>query len=189
MSRIGKKPIPIPQGVKVELENNEIKVTGPKGTIAKRILPYFTISKSDGKLVVGVNQDYTDDKKVKGLYGLTRTIISNMVLGVSSGFRKTLELVGTGYKVEAKGKDALEFDVGYSHKVHFPLPKGISASIGEKNLKVTIEGIDKELVGQVAANIRKIRPPDSYKGKGIRYEGEKIKLKAGKAGKAATSGG
>jgi len=102
MSRIGKKPIPIPQGVKVELENNEIKATGPKGTIAKRILPYFTISKSDGKLVVGVNQDYTDDKKVKGLYGLTRTIISNMVLGVSSGFRKTLELVGTGYKVEAK---------------------------------------------------------------------------------------
>jgi large subunit ribosomal protein L6 len=188
MSRIGKKVIPIPPQVNVEWKNNELTVKGPKGSMRREIPPAFHLDKEGEKLTLKLSEDKMGDRVMRGLYGLTRTLVANMVTGVSQGFRKTLELVGTGYKVEAKGKSAIEIDVGYSHKVHFPLPDGITAKIGDKNLKVTIEGVDRELVGQVAANIRRVRPPEPYKGKGIRYEGEKIKMKAGKAGKAAAGG-
>lgn len=171
--------------MKVEWKENEVTVSGPKGKLVRRIDPIFNLRKDDGRLMVSPSGERLEKGETKSLYGLTRTLLENMVKGVSEGFSRTLELVGTGYKVEAKGKSAIELEVGYSHRVHFPLPEGITARVGEKNLKVTIEGIDKEVVGQVAANIREIKPPEPYKGKGIKYEGERIRRKAGKAGKAA----
>jgi len=187
MSRIGKKTIQVPPQVKVQLSGTSVTVTGPKGSMSKTFDPSFQIKQEGDKLTVRLPEDKLHVKYYRSLYGLTRTLINNMVHGVSKGFTKTLEIVGTGYRVEAKGKDAIEIEVGFSHKVHFPLPPGITAKIGDKNIKVTIEGYDRELVGQVAANIRKLRPPEPYKGKGIRYEGEKIRMKAGKAGKAAAA--
>lgn len=187
MSRIGKKVITLPQKVQVEWKDGIITVKGPKGAMTRTVHPVFSLRKDGEKLFIKIPDDKMSSKYFRSLFGLTRTLINNMVTGVSEGFLKTLELIGTGYKVEAKGKDALVIEVGFSHKVHFPLPEGITATVGEKNLKVTIQGCDRELVGQVAANIRKLRPPEPYKGKGIRYEGEVIKLKAGKAGKAATT--
>ena len=187
MSRIGKKAIHIPDKVKVEFKAGTVTVTGPKGTMSKKLHPAIQVSQEAGKLVLVLPEDRIREKHMRGLYGLYRTLVANMITGVSTGFSKTLELVGTGYRVEPKGKDAIQLEVGYSHKVLFPLPKGITAKVGEKNLRVTIEGYDRELVGQVAANIRRLRLPEPYKGKGIRYEGEKIRMKAGKAGKAATT--
>ncbi|MFH1435203.1 MAG: 50S ribosomal protein L6 [Pseudomonadota bacterium] len=189
MSRIGKKPIKIPKGVDVAWQDNVVTVKGPKGSLTREIMAAFSLEKDGETLVVKFPRGREKDKAMKGLFGLTRTLLANMVTGVSEGFSRTLEFVGTGYKVEAKGKNAINIEVGFSHKVDFPLPEGIEARIGEKNLKVTIVGADKEVVGQVAANIRKLRPPEPYKGKGVRYQGEVIKMKAGKAGKAASSGG
>ena len=188
MSRIGKKPIQIPKGVDVAWKDNIVTVKGPKGSLTQKINPAFALEKEGEKLVVKYPQGREKEKAMKSLFGLTRTLLGSMVTGVTEGFSKTLEFVGTGYKVEAKGKNAINIDVGFSHKVDFPLPEGIEARIGEKNIKITIMGVDKGLVGQVAANIRKLRPPEPYKGKGIRYQGEVIKMKAGKAGKAAASG-
>ena len=185
MSRIGKKPIQIPKGVDVAWQDNIVTVKGPKGSLKREIDASFSLEKDGETLVVKPPQGREKDKTLKSLFGLTRTLLGCMVIGVSEGFSKTLEFVGTGYKVEAKGNNAINIEVGFSHKVDFQLPEGIEAKIGEKNLKVTIVGADKGLVGQVAANIRKLRPPEPYKGKGIRYQGEVIKIKAGKAGKAA----
>jgi large subunit ribosomal protein L6 len=182
MSRIGRKPIRVPAGVKVEIGESKIKVSGPGGSLDQELPPGVTVALEGGQILVDAGEGREDGAR----RGLARALIANMVTGVTVGFEKTLELVGTGYRVEARGKDAIEIDVGFSHKVDFPLPPGISVEVGPKNLKVTIKGADKHLVGQVAANIRRLRPPEPYKGKGIRYEGEVIRMKAGKAGKAAT---
>ena len=183
MSRIGRKPIPVPDKVKVDVRDGTVNVKGPNGSLEQEIPAGIAVQVEGGELRVGMKEE---SRHLRASQGLARALIANMVTGVTTGFSKTLELVGTGYRVEAKGPGALEIEVGFSHKVNFPLPEGISADVGEKNLRVTIKGADKQLVGQVAANIRRLRPPEPYKGKGIRYAGEFIKIKAGKAGKAAT---
>jgi large subunit ribosomal protein L6 len=183
MSRIGRKPVPIPDKVKVDVKDGTVSVKGPNGVLEQQLPDGVVVAVENGILRVGLDEGAVDRRASQGL---TRALLANMVTGVSTGFSKTLELVGTGYRVEAKGANALEIEVGFSHRVDFPLPEGISADVGEKNLRVTIKGADKQLVGQVAADIRRLRPPEPYKGKGIRYLGEYIKIKAGKAGKAVT---
>ncbi len=183
MSRIGRKPIPIPDKVEVDVKGGTLHVKGPNGSLEEAIPAGVIVEVEGGEMKVDLAEG---SRHLRANHGLARSLFANMVTGVSEGFSKTLELVGTGYRVEAKGPSALEIEVGFSHKVNFPLPEGISADVGEKNLKVTIKGADKQVVGQVAANIRRLRPPEPYKGKGIRYVGEFIKIKAGKAGKAAT---
>lgn len=183
MSRIGRQPVPIPDKVKVEVSGNVVSVKGPNGSLEQEIPEGVTVSVESGAVLVSARRG---ERAHQANRGLARALIANMVTGVTSGFEKTLEVVGTGYRVDAKGKNAIEIEVGFSHKVDFPLPEGISAEVGPKNLRLTIKGADKQLVGQVAADIRALRPPEPYKGKGIRYVGEMIKIKAGKAGKAAT---
>jgi large subunit ribosomal protein L6 len=177
MSRIGKKPIEIPSGVKIEVSGRDVTVAGPKGSLTQAVVPGVKIEVNGNELLVlSENQS----RKARSFQGLTRSLLANMVLGVSEGIKKVLEISGLGYKAELDG-NTLVLNVGYSHAVRFALPEGIAASI-EKNTIVTLSGIDKQKVGQVAANIRSIRRPEPYKGKGIRYAGEKIKRKAGKAG-------
>ncbi|MGZ6307224.1 MAG: 50S ribosomal protein L6 [Ktedonobacterales bacterium] len=179
MSRIGKVPIPVPAGVKVEIaENNEITVTGPKGTLRHTLPPTLIVTQENGALIVARPDD---SKTNKALHGLSRTLVANMVQGVKDGFTKSLEMQGVGYRVAKVGNN-LVFQVGYSHPVEVDPPAGISFSV-EGPTKVNVIGIDKQLVGQVAANIRSIRKPEPYKGKGIRYSGEVVRMKAGKAGK------
>jgi large subunit ribosomal protein L6 len=173
MSRIGKKPIVIPSGVTIQVSGPDVTVTGPKGVLTQRIVPGVN---GNELLVVSENQS----RKARSFQGLTRSLLANMVQGVSEGIKKVLEISGLGYKAELDG-NILVLNVGYSHAIRFDLPEGITASI-EKNTVVTISGIDKQKVGQVAANIRSVRQPEPYKGKGIRYAGEKIRRKAGKAG-------
>ncbi len=187
-SRLGRKPVEIPQGVKVEIKDGLIRVEGPKGKLEKRIPPLVDVVIEGDKVFVKQHEVRKKlKKKAKAFQGLARAIINNMVLGVTQGFTKSLDLVGLGYKAELKGADEIVFHLGYSHPINFKLPAGIKARIekgsGEVQMRVVVEGIDKELVGQVAANIRKLRPPEPYKGKGIRYTGEVIYRKAGKAGK------
>lgn len=177
-SRIGKSPIVIPAGVKVIVEGNKVSVEGPKGKLSQTISERMKVSVDVSH--ASVSCDIIDNKS-RALHGLTRTLIANMVEGVSQGFTKNLEIVGVGYKVALKGKD-LDLAMGYSHPCIFVPPAGIEFAV-EGTQKITVKGIDKELVGQVAANIRKIRKPEPYKGKGIRYAGERIVLKAGKSGK------
>jgi len=175
MSRIGKKPIPLPAGVKVELERPFIKVSGPKGNLSQKL---------DGGVELGVEQDRIwvhlpeDLKKGKALQGLTRTLIANMVKGVSQGFERVLEINGVGYRVELQGS-ALNFNLGYSHPIRFPLPEGIKADVERQN-RITLRGSDKHLLGLTAAKIRSLRPPEPYGGKGIKYAEEVIRRKAGK---------
>lgn len=179
MSRIGRKPIPLPQGVSVDISGKEILVKGAKGELRRIIHPEVSVAKQDGQLIV----TRPDDSKLhKSLHGLTRTLIANMVDGVSKGFEKDLELSGVGYRAQKAG-EKLVLQVGFSHSVEFVPPPGISLVVGGTN-KIKVQGIDKELVGQIAASIREIRPPDAYKGKGIKYAGERVRLKPGKAGKA-----
>jgi len=184
MSRIGRMPIPVPQGVAVNIEQDEVTVTGPKGELHRRFHPDMSINLDNNSLTVSRP---SDSRVHRSLHGLTRGLLANMVEGVTSGFEKSLEIVGVGYRVEKAG-DRLVFRVGYSHSVEVsPLP-GVSLAIeGANRIKVT--GIDKETVGEMAAKIRAIRPPDAYKGKGIRYAGELVRLKAGKAGKAVGAKG
>jgi large subunit ribosomal protein L6 len=177
MSRIGKKPITIPPGVTVDIQGRDVKVTGPKGTLAWTLVPGVKVEVSGGELSV-LTAD--GSRKARSFQGLSRSLINNMVVGVSTGISKVLEISGLGYRAELDG-DAVVLNVGFSHPIRFPLPEGIKASI-EKNTIVTISGIDKQKVGQVAADIRALREPEPYKGKGIRYAGEKIRRKAGKAG-------
>jgi large subunit ribosomal protein L6 len=179
MSRIGKQPIPLAQGVKVQIEDNLVTVTGPKGTLSREVVnPDIRIAQDDGALVVTRADDQKEQRSMHGLY---RTLIANMVTGVSSGFTKTLEIQGVGYRVQKQGNN-LQLNVGFSHPVEVSPPAGITLDV-EGNNRILVSGIDKEQVGQVAANIRKIRPPEPYKGKGIRYQGEVVRRKAGKAGK------
>ena len=179
MSRIGRLPISVPKGVEVTIAGSEITVKGPKGTLTHTVAaPIVVEHGEDG--VLSVTRP-NDERESRSLHGLTRTLIANMVVGVTNGYSKTLEIVGTGYRVTAKGND-LEFALGFSHPVLVTPPDGITFRV-ERPTQFVVEGIDKQKVGEVAANIRKLRKPDPYKGKGVRYQGEVIRRKAGKAGK------
>jgi large subunit ribosomal protein L6 len=180
MSRIGKKPLPLPKGVTVTVSGHQITVKGPKGELSRTVHPEMTVRVNDGVLTV---ERPSDENRHRALHGLTRSLIANMVSGVTSGFRRSLEIQGVGYKAEASGK-GVRLVVGLSHPVDFPAPKGITIRL-ESPTQLHIEGIDKEMVGQVAAEIRKVRPPEPYKGKGIRYLGEQVRRKAGKTGAKA----
>jgi large subunit ribosomal protein L6 len=178
MSRIGKLPIPVPAGVEVKIDGAVVEVKGPKGTLSHTVPAPIQIALEDGTLVVSRPDD---ERTSRSLHGLTRTLIANNITGVTDGFSKGLEIVGTGYRVTQKGA-ALEFALGYSHPITVEPPAGISFVV-EGNTKLTVVGIDKQAVGEVAANIRKLRKPEPYKGKGVRYAGEVVRRKAGKAGK------
>ncbi len=181
MSRIGKLPVAVPSGVEVKLEPGEVYVKGPKGELRQRVLSdVVDIRLDDGKVLV---ERKGDAKVHRSAHGLTRTLIANMVEGVSKGFRKSLEISGVGYRV-AKSGERLNLSLGFSHPVSFEAPKGVALTVEGQN-KIHVDGIDKQAVGQVAAEIRSLRKPEPYKGKGIRYEGERIRKKLGKAGKAA----
>lgn len=178
MSRIGKLPIPLPSGVTVSVDGQNVAVKGPKGELALTVSEPIKVALEDNTIVV-TRPD--DEAKSKSLHGLTRTLIANNVHGVSTGFTKTLEIVGTGYRAAAKGAN-IELALGFSHPVVVEPPQGITLTV-EGNTKIIVSGVDKQAVGEVAANIRKIRKPEPYKGKGIRYEGEFVRRKAGKSGK------
>ncbi|AVT32407.1 MULTISPECIES: 50S ribosomal protein L6 [unclassified Plantactinospora] len=179
MSRIGRKSIPVPSGVEVTIDGSTVKVKGPKGELSHTLAEPITAERGeDGEL--HVNRP-NDERKAKELHGLSRTLVANMIVGVTEGYRKTLEIAGTGYRVTAKGSD-LEFALGFSHPVQVKAPAGITFTV-ERPTLFHVAGIDKQQVGEVAANIRKIRPPEPYKGKGVKYQGEVIRRKAGKAGK------
>ena len=177
MSRIGKKPVAVPKGVTLELQGNTVAVKGPKGELRRTLHSAMQLSLADGNFTVARP---SDEPKHKALHGLSRTLVQNMIDGVTKGFSKTLEIQGVGYKAEAKPY-GVNLIVGYSHPVKYEAPKGIKISV-ENNTVVKIEGADKEAVGQVAAELRSVRPPEPYKGKGIRYQGEQVRRKAGKTG-------
>ncbi len=177
MSRIGKQPIPIPAGVTVTVDGATVRVKGPKGELQRTFRPEVSIRVDDGRIVV---ERQSDAKTHRAFHGLTRALLANMVHGTVEGFRKTLELVGVGYRAEKKG-NVLVLNVGYSHPVEYPEPEGITITTPSPTV-IVIEGMDKERVGQTAAEIRAVRPPEPYKGKGIRYQGEQVRRKAGKAG-------
>jgi large subunit ribosomal protein L6 len=179
MSRIGKLPIEVPSGVDVAIDENLVTVKGPKGTLSHAVAAPITVEKSDG--VVEVRRP--DDERIsRALHGLTRTLINNMVVGVTDGYEKRLEIVGVGYRVLSKGPTQLEFQLGYSHSITFNAPEGITFAV-EGPTRLGVQGIDKQLVGETAAKIRKLRKPEPYKGKGVRYAGEQVRKKVGKAGK------
>jgi large subunit ribosomal protein L6 len=178
MSRIGKLPVPVPAGVDVTISGALVTVKGPKGTLEHAVPAPITVAQEDGTLVVSRPDD---ERSSRALHGLTRTLLANLVTGVTQGYEKKLEIVGTGYRVTAKGGD-LEFALGFSHPVVVKAPEGIAFAV-ESPTKFTVTGIDKQQVGEVAANIRKIRKPEPYKGKGVRYAGEVVRRKVGKAGK------
>jgi large subunit ribosomal protein L6 len=178
MSRIGRLPVTIPSGVDVSIDGRNVQVKGPKGTLQHTVAEPIDVTKEDD--IIRVTRP-SDDGPVRALHGLSRTLIANMVTGVTEGYRKTLEIVGVGYRVQAKGQD-LEFSLGFSHPVTISPPEGITFRV-EAPTRFVVEGIDKQLVGEVSARIRKLRKPDPYKGKGVRYQGEVIRRKVGKAGK------
>ena len=179
MSRIGRKPIAVPAGVDLKVNGQVVTVKGPKGELSHTLAEPITLEKAEDGTFNVVRPN--DERKAKELHGLSRTLIANMIVGVTEGYRKSLEIAGTGYRVTAKGSD-LEFALGFSHPVLVTPPAGITFTV-ERPTLFHIAGIDKQLVGEVAANIRKIRPPEPYKGKGVKYQGEVIRRKAGKAGK------
>jgi len=179
MSRIGRLPIPVPSGVDVDITDRLVTVKGPKGTLTHTLAEPIVIEKADDGSLLVTRPD--DEKRSKERHGLSRTLVANMVTGVTDGFSKTLEIVGTGYRVQAKGSD-LEFALGFSHPVNIPAPEGITFEV-QAPTRFVVRGIDKQQVGEVAANIRKLRKPEPYKGKGVRYQGEVVRRKVGKAGK------
>lgn len=179
MSRVGRLPIPVPDGVTVQVDAGTVAVKGPKGRLTRPVPPDMTLRNEGGEITV---ERPTDEPRHRALHGLTRALVANMVIGVSDGFERVLEIEGTGYRAEEDG-GALVLNVGYSHPVRVQPPAGISFAIEDRGKRVIVRGIDKEAVGQVAVNIRQVRPPEPYKGKGIRYAGEHIRRKAGKAGK------
>jgi large subunit ribosomal protein L6 len=180
MSRIGKLPITVPSGVEVSIDGQQVQVKGPKGTLQHKVAEPITVARNDeGQLEVSRPND---ERVSKSLHGLTRTLVNNMVTGVTEGYEKKLEIVGVGYRVISKGPAELEFALGFSHPVIVKAPEGITFAV-ESATKFSVQGIDKQRVGEVAANIRKIRKPEPYKGKGVRYAGEHVRRKAGKAGK------
>ena len=178
MSRIGRMPVAVPSGVDVTIDGRQVTVKGPKGTLSLEVSAPIDVTQDNGTITV---TRPSDEGEIRALHGLSRSLIANMVTGVTDGYRKTLEIVGVGYRVQAKGKD-LEFALGFSHPVPVPAPDGITFKV-ETPTRFVVEGIDKQQVGEVAANIRKLRKPDPYKGKGVRYQGEQIRRKVGKAGK------
>ena len=179
MSRIGKKPVVILQGVKVHLAERDIKITGPKGELTATVHPDIAVEVADGQLLI---KRHTDEKKHRALHGLWRALVQNMMTGVTTGYTRKLELVGVGYRAEMKGKK-LQLLLGFSHPILFAAPEGVTLEVPTQT-NITISGIDKMLVGQVAAKIRSFRPPEPYKGKGVKYEGERVRRKAGKAAAA-----
>jgi large subunit ribosomal protein L6 len=179
MSRIGKLPVPVPSGVDVSIDGATVTVKGPKGTLSHSVAAPIVVEQGEGVLDV---KRPDDERESRSLHGLTRTLVNNMVVGVTEGYEKKLEIVGVGYRVLSKGPTQLEFQLGYSHSIIFDAPEGITFAV-EGPTKLGVQGIDKQLVGEVAANIRKLRKPEPYKGKGVRYAGEHIRRKVGKAGK------
>ena len=177
MSRIGKKLIPLPAGVKYTVEGNTVLVEGPKGKVSAMIAQGISLETKDGVLNV-----VRDNEKNAALHGLTRALVSNAVVGVTKGWTKDLDIVGIGYRAELKGKGMVVFTLGYSHPIEFPLPTGIEVAIDPKQTHLSVSGIDRQKVGQVAADMRSLRKPDPYKNKGVRYSDEKLKKKAGKTG-------
>ncbi len=178
MSRIGRMPVVVPDGVDVTINGREVKVRGPKGSLSLEVAAPIEVNQADGAITVARP---SDEGEIRALHGLSRSLIANMVTGVTQGYRKTLEIVGVGYRVQARGQ-GLEFSLGYSHPLPVAPPEGITFRV-ETPTRFVVEGIDKQQVGEVAANIRKLRKPDPYKGKGVRYQGEQIRRKVGKAGK------
>jgi ribosomal protein L6, bacterial type len=180
MSRIGRLPIPVPTGVDVTIDGRAVTVKGPKGTLSHTVAEPIDVTRGEDG-VIAVSRP-NDENKVRALHGLSRTLIANMVTGVTQGYSKSLEIVGVGYRVQAKGPTQLEFALGFSHSVIVDAPEGITFRV-ERPTLLHVDGIDKQKVGEVAANIRKLRKPDPYKGKGVRYQGEQVRRKVGKAGK------
>ena len=184
-SRVGKRPIPVPKGVEVNLDETKVRLKGPKGQLERKLPPYVALKKDGENLIVSITSDATGEGPK--FQGLTRALVANMVQGVASGYAIALDLHGVGYRAELKGRD-LTLTLGLSHQVKFPLPAGINARVeildegGTKRPRLHLDSCDKELLGQTAARIRSFRPPEPYKGKGVRYVGEKIRMKAGKAG-------
>jgi large subunit ribosomal protein L6 len=181
VSRIGRSPVNVPSGVQVSIDGATVRVKGPKGELTRTFRPEITVRQDGGQLTV---ERPSDEPSVRALHGLTRALLNNMVVGVTTGFSKQLQVEGVGYRAERSGKD-LVLNVGYSHPVRVAPPEGVSFEVDDKSRLITVRGVDKELVGQVAADLRKVRPPEPYKGKGIRYVGEYVRHKAGKAGKVA----
>ena len=177
MSRIGKKPIPLPNGVSVKMVSGRVEVQGPKGKVSQYIPPGITFAQDDGTLVAKTERD---EPALGKFHGLARSLVANAVTGVTDGFKKELDIVGIGYRAEVKGKQVV-FALGYSHPIVFDIPNGIDITI-DKQTHITVTGVDRQLVGQVAANIRRMRKPDPYKQKGVRYTGEQLKKKVGKTG-------
>jgi len=180
MSRIGKLPVTVPSGVDVTVESSTVTVKGPKGTLSHTVAAPITVDRADDGALEVKRPD--DERNSRSLHGLTRTLIANMVTGVTDGYEKKLEIVGVGYRVLSKGPTQLEFQLGYSHSITFNAPDGITFTV-DGPTRLGVQGIDKQLVGEVAANIRKLRKPEPYKGKGVRYAGEHVRRKVGKAGK------
>jgi large subunit ribosomal protein L6 len=180
MSRIGKLPIPVPDGVDVAIEGRTVTVTGPKGTLHHTVKEPINIAKNDDGTLEVTRPN--DERLSKSLHGLSRTLVANMVTGVTAGYEKRLEIVGVGYRVVPKGPTQLEFALGYSHSITVSAPEGITFTV-DGPTRFAVQGIDKQAVGEVAANLRKLRKPEPYKGKGVRYAGEQIRRKVGKAGK------
>ena len=179
MSRIGRLPVPVPAGVDVTIDGNDVTVKGPKGTLSRTIAQPLSVTREEDGSILVTRPD--DERESRSLHGLSRTLIHNMVVGVTEGYTKNLEIVGTGYRAAQKGT-GIELSLGFSHTVVVEAPEGITLTV-DGNLKIAVSGISKEQVGEVAANIRKIRPPEPYKGKGVRYAGENVRRKVGKAGK------
>jgi large subunit ribosomal protein L6 len=177
MSRIGKKPIAIPKGVTVKIEGNTVAVQGPKGHLSTPLPSGIKVEQKDGNLVA-----LRENDSQSAVHGLARALVNNAVEGVTKGWTRELEIVGIGYRAEMKGKVTVVFSLGYSHPIEYPLPTGVDAAVDPKQTRVTLTGIDRQKVGQVAAEMRSLRPPDPYKNKGVRYAGERLKKKVGKTG-------
>lgn len=177
MSRIGRKPIPLPKEVKINIQGNVIAVLGPKGKLETRLPEGIRVEQQDGHLVA-----MREDDSHAALHGLARALVNNAVEGVTKGWARELEIVGIGYRAEMKGKTVVVFSLGFSHLIEYPLPTGVDVAIDPKQTRLTVSGIDRQKVGQVAAEMRSLRPPDPYKNKGIRYVGERLKKKVGKTG-------
>jgi large subunit ribosomal protein L6 len=177
MSRIGRKPIPLPKGVAVKIEGNTVAVQGPKGKLDTQLPRGIRMEQQDGSLVA-----LRENDSQAALHGLARALVNNAVEGVTKGWTRELEIVGIGYRAELKGKGTVVFSLGYSHPIEYPLPAGIEATVDPKQTRLTLTGIDRQKVGQVAAEMRGLRPPDPYKNKGVRYAGERLKKKVGKTG-------
>jgi large subunit ribosomal protein L6 len=180
MSRIGRMPVVVPSGVEVAIEGPLVTVKGPKGTLSHTVVSPIIVQQGEGGVLDVTRPD--DERESRSRHGLTRTLVNNMVIGVTEGYEKRLEIVGVGYRVLSKGPTQLEFQLGYSHSITFNAPEGITFTV-DGPTRLGVQGIDKQLVGEVAANIRKLRKPEPYKGKGVRYAGEHIRRKVGKAGK------